>query len=718
MKLTGLIVAIVIGAAFAFAIFYTSGRPGTSNSPTAATTQPASQPSVPSAAPATQQAGTMPELPAISAATEPATQPAMSSTAPAVSAGGFHPLDAGDSTSVTLGSDVEKGPYRLKIDLTYWGAGIKRITLANYAKVARGKERYVLADMISVAGDVRYPFGARRIKINEHTIDLYAAAWSLVKADASTAVYRLVIGSSADEPVLEVTRTYSLAQGSYDLTMRQEFRNLTHQPLRIVWEQNAQGDATPDDIFHGDDRSYAAGYFNLDYDPQRHHIYTDKSMLPRTSVLDHYRDKNRVFWPNPDLNPKSELAWVASLNRYFALVVHPTPLKSPPGNAADFPRWFEPGKGSLDSLGLEIIGQWNKDPLLDQRRAMFTLVSQPFDLAPGATWVLENGLFAGPRESDLFGKQPYVSLDFQKLIVYVMGCTWCTFQPIARGLLWLLKIFHVITFDWGVAIIVLVMVVRLILHPITKRAQINMTRLGKQMSTLKPEIERIKKKYSGDQQAINRETMALYREKGVNPANMLGCAPMFLQTPIWAALYAMLYGAIELRQQPAFYGIFQKITGGRWEFLGDLARADNFILLPAGAQFTIPLIGIHVTAINLLPFLLAVVFYFQQKLMSPPPADDQAAQQQKIMKYMTLLFPIMLYSSPSGLTLYILASTGAGIVDSVIVKRHIKREEEEGRLFTAKPTKGPKPGGWKDRLMKAAETRQRAMMERQNKRKR
>ncbi|MCC7193007.1 MAG: YidC/Oxa1 family insertase periplasmic-domain containing protein [Phycisphaeraceae bacterium] len=707
MKLTGLIVAIVIGAVFAFAIFYTSGRPGTPNSPTAATTQPASQPSAPSAAPAIQQAGTTPKLPAISA-------------------DGFHPLDMGASTSVTLGSDADKGPYRLKIDLTYWGAGIKRITLANYAKVARGKERYVLADMISVAGDVRYPFGARRITINEHTIDLYAAAWSLVKADASTAIYRLVIGSSADKKVLEVTRTYSLAQGSYDLTMRQEFRNLletdnkTDQSLRVVWEQNAQGDATPDDIFHGDDRSYAAGYFKLDYDPQRHHIYTDKSMLPRTSVLDYYRDKSRVFWPNPDLNPKCELAWVASLNRYFALVVHPTPLKSPPGNAADFPRWFEPGieKGNLDSLGLEIIGQWNKDPLLDQRRAMFTLVSQPFDLAPGATLVLENGLFAGPRESDLFSKQPYVSLDFQNLIVYVMGCTWFTSQHIARWLLWLLKIFHFITFDWGVAIIVLVMMVRLILHPITKRAQINMTRLGKQMSTLKPEIERIKKKYSGDQQAINRETMTLYREKGVNPANMLGCAPMFLQTPIWAALYAMLYGAIELRQQPAFYGIFQKITGGRWEFLGDLARADNFILLPAGAQFTIPLIGIHVTAINLLPFLLAVVFYFQQKLMSPPPADDQAAQQQKIMKYMTLLFPIMLYSSPSGLTLYILASTGAGIVDSVIVKRHIKREEEEGRLFTAKPTKGPKPGGWKDRLMKVAETRQRAMMERQNKRKR
>lgn len=710
MKLTGLIVAIVIGAAFAFAVFYTSGRSAPPTAPTAAATQPAhaQPPAHAASAPATDQHVNAPTTaPAPVAATAPATQPADTLT-------GLHPLPPENEAVATLGSDAKKGPYRLKIDLTYWGAGVKQITLADYAKEARGKDRYVLADILTAGGAVRYPFGARRITINGDAVDLYVAPWSLVRADPGAAVYRLVIVGPDGEPTLEITRTYTLAQSSYDLAMRQEFRNLTDQPLRVVWEQNAQGDPTPDDIFHGDDRSYAAGYFNLDYDPLRRHIYTDKALLPRTSVLDHYRTNSRVFWPNPDVNPKSELAWFASLNRYFALVTHPLPAKAPPSSAADFPRWFEPGKGSYDSLGMEIIGQWDKDPTKDQRRAVFTLTSQPIEIAPGSTAVLENGLYAGPRESDVFGAQPYASLDFNKLIVYVMGCSWCTFQPIARGMLWFLKIIHAVTFDWGIAIIALVLVVRTILHPITKRAQINMTRLGKQMATMKPEIERIKKKYGSDQQAVNRETMALYREKGVNPANMLGCAPMFLQTPIWAALYAMLYGAIELRQEPAFYGIFQKISGGRWEFLGDLARADQFITLPAAAQFTIPWIGIHVTAINLLPVLLAVVFYYQQKLMSPPATDDQAAQQQKIMKYMTLLFPIMLYSSPSGLTLYILASTGAGIVDSVIVKRHIQREEDEGRLFTAKPKKAPKPGGWKERLMNAAQTKQRELTEKKS----
>ena len=74
-------------------------------------------------------------------------------------------------------------------------------------------------------------------------------------------------------------------------------------------------------------------------------------------------------------------------------------------------------------------------------------------------------------------------------------CTFCTFQWLAHFLLWLLEFIHFIFRDWGLAIIILVLIVRLILHPITKRAQINMTKMGKQMQTLQPEIEKLKKKY-------------------------------------------------------------------------------------------------------------------------------------------------------------------------------------------------------------------------------
>ena len=240
--------------------------------------------------------------------------------------------------------------------------------------------------------------------------------------------------------------------------------------------------------------------------------------------------------------------------------------------------------------------------------------------------------------------------------------------------------------------------------------------MGKQMQTLQPEIEKLKKKYKDDQSTLNAETMKLYKEKGVNPANMLGCLPMVLQMPIWVALYAMLYGAIQLRQQPAFYGIFQAISGGHWAFLADLSSADNFIRFHGeGFKFMLPLLNkqFTITGINLLPILMAVVYFYQQKLMAVPPANEQAAQQQRMMKWMILLFPIMLYAYPSGLNLYILASTAGGIVDSLIVKRHIKREEEAGTLFAPAGGKKNKPGGWRERLQESLESKQRAIEERQ-----
>ncbi|NJL31759.1 MAG: membrane protein insertase YidC [Phycisphaerales bacterium] len=258
--------------------------------------------------------------------------------------------------------------------------------------------------------------------------------------------------------------------------------------------------------------------------------------------------------------------------------------------------------------------------------------------------------------------------------------------------------------DWSLAIIVLVIVVRGLLHPITRRSQINMAKMQKQMASLAPEIEKLKVKYKGDATKLQSEQMRLYREKGVNPLGMLGCLPMFLQMPIWIALYAMLYYAIELRHEQAFYGIFQGISGGKWGFLADLSRADHFISFPASWHFTVPLLGIPMDGLHILPLLMAVVFFLQFKFTTPPAANEQAAQQQKIMKWMTLLFPVFLYAAPSGLNLYILASTGAGILDSYIVKKHIKKEEEAGTLVTSVP---PKPGGLMEKLHKMIEDRQR-----------
>jgi YidC/Oxa1 family membrane protein insertase len=357
--------------------------------------------------------------------------------------------------------------------------------------------------------------------------------------------------------------------------------------------------------------------------------------------------------------------------------------------------------GLFASVDPVLIGMPNNDrKITDPSVIMLTLTTKPIAVAPGKAASMDLDLYAGPRLKEVLEQQPYSSLSLIEVIRYELGCTWFTFQWLAHGLLNFLRFLHGIIMDWGISIIILVLCVRLLLHPLTKKSQIQMTKMGKQMQSIQPELEKLKVKYANDQAKYQQEQMKLFREKNINPANMLGCAPMFLQTPIWIALYAMLYYAIELRHESAFYGIFQWISGGNWSFLADLSAPDNFIQF-SGTGFSIPLIFInfHMTGINILPIFMGVMFFLQQKFTMPPAANEQAAQQQKMMKFMTLLFPFFLYSAPSGLTLYILSSTTAGMIDSYLVRKHIKEQEESGELF--KPKAPRKEGGFMDRISKA-----------------
>jgi YidC/Oxa1 family membrane protein insertase len=363
-------------------------------------------------------------------------------------------------------------------------------------------------------------------------------------------------------------------------------------------------------------------------------------------------------------------------------------------------------------LGMRVFPDYTRDPEAkpNDRQLIFTLDSDTITLAPGKAADLDLAIFAGPRDSGLFAQEPYATLGFGELLRYELGCTWCTFQWLARLLLGLLTGIHFVVRDWGVSIIILVLIVRGLLHPLTKGAQVRMMLTSKQMQALQPELEKVRTKYKGNAQKIQQETMRLYNEKGVNFANMLGCLPMLLQMPIWVALYAMLYFAIELRHQEAFYGVFQMISGGHWHFLESLSSSDRFIkLFDKPMPINLFMIVLDFQYFNILPILMGVVFFFQQKFMQPPPpenetpeAADRRKQQMMIMRIMMLTFPFFLYSAPSGLTLYILASTGAGILDSYLVRKHVKEKEAAGDLFKKKPVK---PGGFRDRLHKMYEHR-------------
>jgi YidC/Oxa1 family membrane protein insertase len=238
--------------------------------------------------------------------------------------------------------------------------------------------------------------------------------------------------------------------------------------------------------------------------------------------------------------------------------------------------------------------------------------------------------------------------------------------------------------NYGVVIIILVFLVRLVLHPITKKSQVSMSKMQK----LGPKVEEIKKKYANNKTEMNKQMMALYRGQGASP--IMGFLPMMLQMPIWIALWSAVYASIDLR-------------GARFLpfWMTDLSMPDALVSFQT---ITVPLLGWKIQSLNLLPLLMGVAFYLQQKLMpaqAGASANPQAAQQQKMMMIMMpLLFPVMLYNGPSGVNLYIMASTFAGVIEQYVIRNHIRQKDEaesEGLVATTSKTGGkvkkkkPKP---------------------------
>ena len=259
-------------------------------------------------------------------------------------------------------------------------------------------------------------------------------------------------------------------------------------------------------------------------------------------------------------------------------------------------------------------------------------------------------LFSGPRDKGTLAgfDTPASSTGFPALVDY----GW--FDWFVKIILYLMKLFHSVIPNWGVAIILLTFLIRVLMHPLTKKSQVSMTK----MARLQPEIKKLQEKYKNDKQKLGAEQMKLMKERGANP--MGGCLPMLIQMPVLIALYKALGVSIELRQAPFVF------------WIKDLALPDRLIPDTIHVAFRLPLLG---SELNLLPLLMLGAMIWQTKT-SPQAATPEAAQQQKIM---TILMPIFIgvlfYSVASGLNLYFLVSTLFGIAEQWVIRRHIAAQE-------------------------------------------
>jgi YidC/Oxa1 family membrane protein insertase len=223
------------------------------------------------------------------------------------------------------------------------------------------------------------------------------------------------------------------------------------------------------------------------------------------------------------------------------------------------------------------------------------------------------------------------------------------FKPICEILLVVMTWINSFIHNYGIAIILLTVIVRVIFWPITHKSTESM----KKMQKIQPLVSEIREKYKDKPQKMNQEVMALYKEHKVNPA--AGCLPILVQIPVFIALFTVLRSAVELR--------FAEFL-----WISDLSEPER--LLDFG--FTIPVIGWD--SLNILPLIMTGVTFVQQKLT---PTAGQS-QQQKMMALMPVILLVFFYNMPSGLILYWTTSQLIAVAQMGLQRRKAKEEAVSG----------------------------------------
>lgn len=441
-----------------------------------------------------------------------------------------------------------------------------------------------------------YPFGIRLDRLGYWDL-LDTLVWELKELDETKAVFECTIPQ-----LLMVQKTFSIGQKPYTIDIKLKFKNLSNSELNHVEKEKA-----------------LEPFFSIFWGPNVNSGDANKG-VQQTVIIEKGGELLRYVTskikPAQDLTKfierEFDIGWVAIRSAYFVVALKPN-FEKPQAWITGGPKHFRVGVGTA---------QVSLKP--DEERE-FAVTA-----------------YIGPNRGPLLA-QAWNGLDQ----VWEFFTSFKTMDWFAKLLLSILNFFYNYTIpNYGVAIILLTILVRIVVFPLTWHSMVSMKKLQK----LAPEIEKIKAEVGDNQQELQKRMMQLYRERGVSPFG--GCLPLFLQLPVFIALYRMLWSAIELRGAPFIL------------WIKDLSQPDRLFDFPFSIPF--PFSGGNLESLNLLPILMGISMYLSQKL-TPGASTVQTPQQRIMMNIMPFFFAIICYNMASGLNLYILVSTLLGIAQNYIV---------------------------------------------------
>jgi YidC/Oxa1 family membrane protein insertase len=398
-------------------------------------------------------------------------------------------------------------------------------------------------------------------------------------ADGRDAVEVRLTASGKDG--LEVHKVYTFRRNSYVIDIAMEMRNAGAAPASAYAYFQLTHDGKPETNTNSVAATFGAQSFT------GFGIYTDEQKYQKVHPSDLDQDEH-------DHVKQADNGWLAFVQHYFVSA------------------WLPPKGAPRD-----YVTEKRPDGTYAARLMM------PVSVAPGAAARVAAPLYAGPQEQQrLQAAAPGLDLvvDYGFLAI------------IAWPLFWLLGKYHALTGNWGVAIILLTVTIKLVFFPLSAASYRSMAK----MKLVTPRLTKIREMYAHDRQKMNQAMMELYKTEKINPLG--GCFPILVQIPVFIALYWVLLAAIELRHAPFIL------------WIEDLSALDPYFVLP----------------------ILMTVTMVLQTRMNPVPPDPVQAQ---VMKYMPYVFSIFFFFFPAGLVLYWLVNNILSIAQQWQIQRMFERDK-------------------------------------------
>jgi YidC/Oxa1 family membrane protein insertase len=399
------------------------------------------------------------------------------------------------------------------------------------------------------------------------------------KVNIQDAAQEITFAWKSDEGVV-VEKTYKFSPNSYLIGLNVTIKNGSDQSIQDKLFVSLTGSTPADKRMYGFEGPSA--------------LINDK--LEEVKIKD-IEEKNTYT---------GKVTWVALQDRYFMMSVIPDPAEEEA------------------SMRLILKG----DSLLEAQ-----YLNPPGDIRPGTEQTYQYSLFFGPKSMKVLKNAGH---DLGKALNFGM------FTVIAKPFVWLMNRLYSVIPNYGIAIIILTILIKAVLWPLGSKSYKSMS----EMKKIQPLMKEIREKYKNDKKKMNEEVMGLYRTYKINPLG--GCLPMVVQLPVFFALYRMLYQAIELRHAPFFL------------WIDDLSAPDRLFHFSFSVPFMEPPYGIPVLTI-----IMGATMLLQQK-MSPPMGDPTQA---KMMMFMPLIFTVIFINFSSGLVLYWLVNNILSISQQYYIQK-------------------------------------------------